>query len=161
MISGLYPLTKAVEKAVAILDDARIRIQANMAKRYRTSNGERWIDASGRSSKAFKVDTDNRVTRLVYDGSDVAPFNSIENGTNVMPEPKELQQWYEEKFGEELGYDSAARMALKIGEKGTERFREPQNWVVTPVIEEAADTLSRELVDEMTDDIYNFLKNDK
>lgn len=156
MISGLYPLTKAVEKAVAILDDARIRIQANMAKRYRTNNGERWIDASGRSSAAFKVDTDNRVTWLMYEGSNVAPFHSIENGTNIMPEPKALQQWYEAKFGEELCY--ASRMALKIGREGTERYREPQNWVITPVIEEAADTLSRELVDEMTEDIYNFLK---
>lgn len=158
MISGLYPLTKAVEKAVAILDDARIRIQANMARRYRTSEGERWIDASGRSSKAFKVDTDNRVTRLVYEGGDVAPFNSIENGTNVMPEPKDLQRWHAEKFGEEICYRYAANIALKIGREGTERFRNPQSWVVTPVIEEAADTLSRELVDEMTEDIYNFLK---
>ena len=158
MISGLYPLTKAVEKAVAILDDARIRIQANMARRYRTDKGERWIDASGRSSKAFKVDTDNRVTRLVYEGSNVAPFSSIENGTNVMPDPKELQQWHEAKFGKEIHYKHAANTALKIGREGTERYREPQNWVITPVIEEAADTLSRELVDEMTEDIYNYLK---
>ena len=50
-----------IDLAAKILDECRARIQANMAKKYRTSKGERWINASGRSLAAFQVEVSERL----------------------------------------------------------------------------------------------------
>ena len=130
--------------AVKILDEARVAIQANMARRYRTSRGERWINASGRSSAAFQVeDKDGVYVRLVYKGDDVAPLKSIQYGTTGVPPISVIEQWQRDK-----GLEGVNPWAIRTNIKkrgGTERHVEPQDWVVGPVVEAAVDALNEQL----------------
>ena len=129
--------------AAKILDEARVAIQANMAKRYRTSRGERWINASGRSSAAFKVeDKDGVHVRLVYKGDDVAPLETIQYGTTGVAPVSVLSDWIKDK-GLDLNPWAVRTNIKKRG--GTERHVEPQDWVVGPVVEAAVDALNEQL----------------
>lgn len=130
--------------AVKILDEARVAIQANMAKRYRTSRGERWINASGRSSAAFQVeDKDGVHVRLVYKGDDVAPLDTIQHGTTGVPPISVIEQWQRDKGLEGINPWAIRTNIKKRG--GTERHVEPQDWVVGPVVEAAVDALNEQL----------------
>ena len=134
----------AIDTAAKILDEARARIQANMAMHYRTANGERWINASGRSSDAFKVevlDGGNRV-RLVYRGEDVAPLSSIQDGTTGIAPVAVLERWMSDK-GLDLNPWAVRANIKKRG--GTERHVTPQDWVIQPAIDEAMESLRRDL----------------
>ena len=132
----------ATDTAVKILDDCRARIQANMAKRYRTSGGERWINASGRSSAAFKVEVDGGTVRLVYRGDDVAPLFTIQDGTTGVAPVRVLAEWIADK-GLDLNPWAVRANIKKRG--GTERHFEPQDWVIQPEIDAAMEALRREL----------------
>lgn len=130
--------------AVKILDEARVAIQANMAQRYRTSRGERWINASGRSSAAFKVeDKDGVHVRLVYKGDDVAPLETIQYGTTGVPPISVIEQWQRDKGLEGINPWAIRTNIKKRG--GTERHVEPQDWVIGPVVEAAVDALNEQL----------------
>lgn len=127
-----------------ILDEARVAIQANMAKRYRTSRGERWINASGRSSAAFQVeDRDGVHVRLVYKGDDVAPLDTIQYGTTEVPPISVIEQWQKDKGLEGINPWAIRTNIKKRG--GTERHVEPQDWVIGPVVEAAVDALNEQL----------------
>ena len=132
----------ATDTAVKILDECRARIQANMAKRYRTSGGERWINASGRSSAAFKVEVDGGTVRLVYRGDDVAPLFTIQDGTTGVAPVRVLAEWIADK-GLDLNPWAVRANIKKRG--GTERHFEPQDWVIQPEIDAAIEALRREL----------------
>lgn len=133
-----------INLAVKILDEARVAIQANMAKRYRTSRGERWINASGRSSAAFQVkDKDGVHVRLVYKGDDVAPLDTIQYGTTGVPPISVIEQWQRDKGLEGINPWAIRTNIKKRG--GTERHVEPQDWVVGPVVEAAVDALNEQL----------------
>lgn len=132
----------AKDTAVKILDECRARIQANMAKRYRTSHGERWINASGRSSAAFKVEVTDNAVRLVYRGDDVAPLFSIQDGTTGVAPVSVLAEWIEDK-GLDLNPWAVRTNIKKRG--GTERHFEPQDWVIQPEIDAAVEELRRQL----------------
>lgn len=134
----------ATDTAVKILDECRARIQANMAKRYRTSGGERWINASGRSSEAFKVEVsaDGNRVQLVYRGDDVAPLFSIQDGTTGVAPVRVLAEWIEDK-GLDLNPWAVRANIKKRG--GTERHFEHQDWVIQPEIDAAMEALRREL----------------
>ena len=137
-------MSAMIDTAEKILDEARARIQANMAMHYRTANGERWIDASGRSSDAFKVevlDGGNRV-RLVYRGDDVAPLPSIQDGTTGIAPISALERWISDK-GIDLNPWAVRANIKKRG--GTERHVTPQDWVIQPAIDEAMESLRRDL----------------
>lgn len=127
-----------IDLAAKILDECRARIQANMARRYRTSHGERWINASGRSSEAFRVEVYERRAALVYKGDDVAPLASLQTGTTGVPPVSVLSRWMEEK-GLDLNPWAVRTNIKKRG--GTERNFEPQDWVVAPEVEAAVDAL--------------------
>lgn len=129
---------ETIDLAAKILDECRARIQANMARRYRTSKGERWINASGRSSEAFKVEVSERRAALVYKGDDVAPLASLQTGTTGVPPVSVLSRWMEEK-GLDLNPWAVRTNIKKRG--GTERHFEPQDWVVAPEVEAAVDAL--------------------
>ena len=130
--------------AAKILDEARVAIQSNMARRYRTSRGERWINASGRSSAAFKVeDKDGVHVRLVYKGDDVAPLETIQYGTTGVPPVSVIEQWQKDKGLEGINPWAIRTNIKKRG--GTERHVEPQDWVVGPVVEAAVDALNEQL----------------
>lgn len=132
----------ATDTAVKILDECHARIQANMAKRYRTSGGERWINASGRSSAAFKVEVDGGTVRLVYRGDDVAPLFTIQDGTTGVAPVRVLAEWIADK-GLDLNPWAVRANIKKRG--GTERHFEPQDWVIQPEIDAAIEALRREL----------------
>ena len=132
----------ATDTAVKILDECRARIQANMAKRYRTSGGERWINASGRSSAAFKVEVDGGTVRLVYRGDDVAPLFTIQDGTTGVAPVRVLAEWIADK-GLDLNPWAVRANIKKRG--GTERHFEPQDWAIQPEIDAAMEALRREL----------------
>lgn len=144
--------------AVKILDEARAEIQANMAKNYRTSKGVRWIDASGASSAAFQVETSPIAVRLVFKGDDVAPLESIQYGYKGDSDIESLRRWREikERQGAE-GLPSAEVMQKRIKEIGTERFNEPQEWVINPVVEKAVETLREQLPREAVRAVKNLL----
>lgn len=137
-------MSSMIDTAAKILDEARARIQANMAMHYRTAKGERWIDASGRSSEAFRVevlDGGNRV-RLVYRGDDVAPLPSIQDGTTGIAPISVLERWISDK-GLDLNPWAVRANIKKRG--GTERHVTPQDWVIQPAIDEAMESLRRDL----------------
>ena len=132
----------AIDTAIKILDEARARIQANMSMHYRTEGGERWINASGRSSDAFKVERDGDKVMLVYRGDDVAPLSSIQDGTTGIAPVAVLERWMSEK-GLNLNPWAVRTNIKKRG--GTERHLEPQDWVIQPAIDEAMESLRRDL----------------
>lgn len=153
------------DTAVKILDECRARIQANMAKRYRTAKGERWINASGRSSEAFKVEAEtgdfglSASVRLVYRGDDVAPLDSIQYGTTDVPTVEEAARWRAEK--ERSGAKSLpSPRAIVEGIRrrgGTERHNEPQEWVVGPELAAAEDALRDQIAEPFLQDVRNFI----
>lgn len=132
----------AIDTAANILDEARARIQANMAMHYRTASGERWINASGRSSDAFKVERDGDRVLLVYRGDDVAPLSSIQDGTTGIAPVSALERWISDK-GLDLNPWAVRANIKKRG--GTERHVTPQDWVIQPAIDEAMEALRRDL----------------
>lgn len=151
---------ESIDLAHTILDEARTQIQANMALHYRTTKGERWINASGRSSAAFQAirEGENRVL-LVYRGANVAPFESIEHGSTEPPTIDEAASWREAKeaSGAE-GLPNPESIVLNIEARGgTERHFEPQEWIVTPVVEAAVLALNEQLPKIAVKDIKNKL----
>lgn len=137
-------MSGTIDLAVKILDEARVRIQANMAMHFRTSRGERWINASGRSSAAFQVeDKDGVHVRLVYKGDDVAPLDSIQHGTTGVPPVSVIEQWQRDKGLEGINPWAIRTNIKKRG--GTERHIEHQDWVIGPVVEAAVDALNEQL----------------
>lgn len=150
----------SVDIIAKILDEAREAIQVNMATRYRTSSGEtRWVNASGRSSAAFQVERYDGGVRLVYEGADVAPLESIQEGQDGsdMPTIAELQRWWKSKTGEELDEQRARAILVRIASHGTERWNEPQGWIIDPVVEAAADRIAREASAAYLKDITTML----
>lgn len=145
----------AKELAAAILDEARVQIQANMAVHYRTIKGERWINASGRSSEAFMVEVDGNHARLVYRGEDVAPLETIQDGTDEVPTIQEAASWREAKtrIGA-IGLPSPHGIVKGIEKSGgTERYHEPQDWIIGPVVETALQALNEQLPQQLVKDI--------
>ncbi len=153
------------DTAAKILDEYRARIQANMAKKYRTAHGERWINASGRSSEAFKVETEtgdfglSASVRLVYRGEDVAPLDSIQYGTTDVPTIEEAARWREEKERSGArGLPSPRAIVEGIRRRGgTERHHEPQEWVVGPELAAAEDALRDQIAAPFLQDVRNFI----
>lgn len=148
---------EALDLAVKILDEARTQIQANMALHYRTKKGERWVNASGRSSNAFQVVTDENHAQLIYQGDNVAPLETIQGGTDEEPDAADIMRWHSEKFGEEISEESAQRIADKIGREGTERWQENQDWIITPIVETAAQALVDQIGAAYIKDLKTFL----
>ena len=154
-----------IDLSAKILDECRARIQANMARHYRTSRGERWINASGRSSEAFKVETEagdfglSASVRLVYRGDDVAPLDSIQYGTTEVPTLAEAGRWREEKIRSGAkNVPSAKAIVEGIRRRGgTERHFEPQEWVIGPELEAAVDALRDQISEPFIQDVRNFI----
>lgn len=145
------------------LDECRLRIVANLGKEYRLQNGEvRIINASGRSAKAFKVvQVGDNSFRLVYQGADVAPFDSLEYGHNERPQVEDIIRWSAEKFGEPFNDRKAMYVAEKISRVGTERYREPQEWVLTPEILETTTEIRENIGSLLRGEITTFLFSEK
>lgn len=133
-----------IDLAVKILDECAVKIQANMALHYRTSNGERWINASGRSAEAFKVENVCGISvRLVYRGDDVAPFDTIQYGTKGIPPIAVIKSWQKDKGLEELNPWAIRTNMKKRG--GSERLYAPQDWIINDPVLEAVKQLNEQL----------------
>lgn len=155
-------MLKAADLAANILDEARAHIQANMAQHYRTINGERWVNASGRSSAAFQVERGTDSVKLIYRGDDVAPLSSIEYGTEEVPSLEEAERWREDKIKSGATNVPSAKAIVRSIELngGTERYREPQEWIISPVIETAVLALHDQLRGAALEDIkFNLFQN--
>lgn len=142
--------------AVKILDEARAQIQANMAQHYRTGKGERWVNASGRSSEAFQVVEEEGRVRLVYRGDDVAPLETIQYGTTGVPPISVIEQWQIDKGLEGINPWAIRTNIKKHG--GTERHVEPQDWIVNPVIDMAVQALNEQVPEAITKDITQLIQ---
>lgn len=146
--------------AAKILDEARARIVENMRKHYENEDGaERWVTASGRSARAFSVEVDGSIIRLVYEGGDnVAPLESLERGYKGDADPSDLMEWYRVKTGGiEVSEATAAGWAGRIRDEGTERYRHPIDWIFSPVIQDAAEKLAEELPTVAIGEIYRII----
>lgn len=148
----------ARDVAVKILDEARVQIQANMAQHYQTANGERWVNASGRSSEAFQVVEEDGRVRLVYRGDDVAPLSTIQHGTTGIPPISVIEKWMGEKgiFPPDLSPWAIRTNMKKRG--GSERHHEPQDWIINPVIDMAVQALNDQLPLAITKDITELIQ---
>lgn len=151
-------MEKGEELATKILDEARAAIQANMAVHYRTKYGERWVNASGRSSAAFQVVTEEGHVRLVYRGSDVAPLETIQWGYKGEADLQKLEEWKSIKEAQgAIGIPPARKVQERIERDGTERYADEQDWIISPVISLATqalrDQLPKAIVQDITDNI--------
>ena len=147
---------EARDLAFKILDEAREQIQANMAAHYSTSNGERWINASGRSSAAFQVVEEDGHVRLVYRGEDVAPYNTLEEGTTGIPPISVIEDWQKEKGV----LTDVSPWAIRTNMKkrgGSERLHDPEYWIITPVVNEAVEALKEQIPRAMIKDIKKMI----
>lgn len=150
----------AKDVAVKILDEARAQIQANMAKHYRTAKGERWVNASGRSSEAFKVEVSEGHVRLVYQGEYVAPLETIQYGSTDIPTLQEAASWREEKTRSGASnLPSPEGIVSGITRRGgTERHEEPQTWIVDPPVDVAVEALRNALPPAFVKDFRDMLQ---
>lgn len=141
---------KAIELAAAILDEAKTQIQANMAHHYisRYNKKDRWVNASGRSSEAWRVEVEGNKARLVYEGDDIAPLQSIQDGTTEVPSVEEAAEWREAKIrsGADDTIPPPEEIVAIITERpGTERYQANEDWIVSPVV----DTAVQAIVDQI------------
>lgn len=144
----------AKDLASAILDEARVQIQANMAQHYNTSYGERWVNASGRSSEAFRVEEDEHAVRLTYKGDGIAPLETIQYGTDEAPTLQEAASWREAKIRSGADNLPSPYAIVKVIEAcGTERFLDNQDWIIGPVVDTAVQALNEQLPSAIVKDI--------
>ena len=144
-----------------ILDQCREQIVANMYRHYQTIHGERWVTASGRSAAAFKVESDENSVRLVYSGSDIAPLDSIEYGSGDIPSLDTAERWRQEKMMSGAANIPSAVGIIKgiIRRGGTERYNEPQPWILSEPVAAAVDDIRENIGAFATTMINDIIKN--
>lgn len=150
------------------LERAKEQIQANMA-----SKG---INASGRTSKSFRVERYDGGVRLVMGGTGqrTAPLQTLEVGrppgnvpggfvttkAGVRDVSKTFKwiliQWAKEKGLGDIGWGAATMMGRKIAEQGTNRHSHPED-VYSSVVLETADTVAKDAVKAITIHIHEQL----
>lgn len=135
------------EKVVAILEQAKVEIQ----QRMEVEN----INASGRSSRSFRVERYEGGVRLVYGGKDTAPFGTLEVGRPGGNVPGGfrttkagirdvsntfkaiLVRWAEEKGIADFGWGRATMLGRRIAEQGTLRHMQPVDIYTSIVMQTA------------------------
>lgn len=150
------------ENIVQILTQCKAEIQANMA-----SKG---INASGRTSAAFKVEQTADSIALVLDRSGrVAPLETLEIGRPAGKVPRGfyyiIKQWTHEKnlpFNNETARQRFAYFtARKIADKGTKRHKQHINVYSMPVqkarksIEESVNFFVSSMIKQATNNFSN------
>lgn len=152
---------------VAILEKAKEDIQARMA-----SEG---INASGRSSRSFRVEQYETGVRLVYGNPDTAPLSTLEigrpagnvpggfrmtrNGTLDVSNTFKaiLIQWAKDKGIADFGWGRATMLGRRIAEQGTLRHMQPVD-VYTSIVMDAANHVKRGAVAIVTGYIHEQLR---
>ena len=140
-----------VDKAAAIMEKAKAEIQAMMAAED--------INASGRTSKSFRVERYGSGIRLVMGGTGerTAPLETLEVGRPGGNVPGGfrttkagvrdvsntfkaiLVKWAEEKGIVGFGWGHATMLGRRIAEKGTIRHSRPVEVYSIPVMKAKAD----------------------
>lgn len=154
-------MAKIHDDVIMILDQCREQIVSNMLRHYPTANGERWVTASGRSAAAFKVEADEDRVRLVYRGSDIAPLDSIEYGSGDIPSLDTAERWRQEKTMSGASNIPSAYGIVKgiIRRGGTERYLDPQPWILSEPIDTAVDEIRDKIGSLATTMINDIIKN--
>lgn len=150
-----------------ILEKAKEQIQANMAAKD--------INASGRTSKSFRVERYDGGIRLVMGGADTAPLDTLEIGRPGGSVPGGfkrtkagvidvsntfkaiLVQWAKDKGIADFGWGAATMLGRRIAEKGTLRHENPTD-VYSSVVLDAADQVKGEVTVTITTMIHENLK---
>lgn len=165
---GIYaPLLDSV---VSILEDAKVEIQATMAAKD--------INASGRTSRSFRVERYDTGVRLVMGGTGerTAPLETLEIGRPPGNVPGGfrmtkagvldvsntfkaiLVRWAEEKGIAGFGWGHATMLGRKIAREGTERHRQP-TVVYTEAVTKARDEIMKTATVTVTDKLHEELLN--
>lgn len=154
-------MAKIHDDVTMILDQCREQIVANMYRHYQTIHGVRWVTASGRSAAAFKVEVDEDSVRLVYSGSDIAPLDSIEYGSDDVPSLDTAERWRQEKMMSGAANIPSAEGIVKgiIRRGGTERHIEPQPWILSEPIAAAVDEIRDKIGSLATTMVNDIIKN--
>lgn len=154
-------MAKIHDDVTMMLDQCREQIVANMLIHYPTANGERWVTASGRSAAAFKVEADDDSVRLVYRGSDIAPLDIIEYGSGDIPSLDTAERWRQEKMLSGASNLPRAEGIVNgiIRRGGTERYLDPQPWILSEPIDAAVDDIREKIGSLATTMINDIIKN--
>ncbi len=136
------------EQVVEILEKAREEIQARMEQED--------INASGRSSRSWRVEEYANGVRLVYGNPDTAPLETLEIGRPGGDVPggfrmtKDgvrdvsntfkaiLVQWAKDKGIQDFGWGHATMLGRRIAEQGTLRHQRPVD-VYTSIVMDTAE----------------------
>lgn len=161
--------TEIGEKMVGILEDAKQRIQDNLAAKD--------INASGRTSRSFRVERYDGGVRLVMGGTAerTAPLSTLEVGrpggnvpggfrvtkagiVDVSNTFKAiLVRWAAEKGIADFGWGAATMLGRRIAREGTNRHRSPED-VYTSVVMQTAETVKDGLRSVFTMSIHETIR---
>lgn len=151
-------MSEALDLAVKILDEARTQIQANMALHYRTKKGERWVNARGKSAEAFQVVKDETHAKLIYQGDDIAPLETIQGGYKGDVSVDVIEQWRLDKIASGAqGIPPAEYIVQTIKEFGTERYIKNEDWIINTAVDLATSDIMEKIGAEYIKDLKTFL----
>ena len=144
---------------IEVLEEAKQRIQDNMAAKD--------INASGRTSRSFRVERYNGGVRLVMGGTGepIAPLETLEVGRPAGPIPSNmtdiLVQWSRDKgipFDRESQRRSFAYLlGRRIEREGTLRHMHNED-IYTTVVMDTAESIVREVTVAVTKKIHEQLR---
>lgn len=155
-----------LDRVEGILDAAREEIQGEMARKD--------IDASGRTSRSFRVERYDGGVRLVMGGKDTAPLETLEVGrpggnvpggfrttkAGVMDVSNTfkaiLVRWAKEKGIAGFGWGHATMLGRKIAREGTDRHTHP-TVVYTEAVTKARDEIMKTATVTVTEKLHEEL----
>lgn len=155
------------EQIVALLEKAKAEIQTRMEQED--------INASGRSSRSFRVVRYDGGVRLVYGGADTAPLGTLEVGRPAGNVPGGfvmtkagvrdvsktfkaiLIQWAKDKGIQDFGWGRATMLGRRIAEQGTLRHFQPVD-VYTSIVMQTAEKVKDGLRSVFTMSIHETIR---
>lgn len=155
------------DQIVALLERAKDDIQLRMEQED--------INASGRSSRSFRVVRYDGGVRIVYGGADTAPLGTLEVGrpggnvpggfvttkAGVRDVSKTFKailiRWAEEKGIADFGWGRATMLGRRIAEQGTLRHMQPVD-VYTSIVMETAERVKDGLRSVFTMSIHETIR---
>lgn len=163
---GIYSVM--IDRIAAVLESAKDEIQGSMAMQD--------INASGRTSRSFRVETYDGGIRLVMGGTEerTAPLETLEVGrpagnvpggfrttkagvTDVSNTFKAiLVRWANDKGISDFGWGAATMLGRRIASEGTRRNREPKE-VYTDTVLKTRDEIMKTASVTITDKIHKEL----
>ena len=154
-------------KIVELLEKAKADIQTRMEQED--------INASGRSSRSFRVERYPGGVRLIYGGTDTAPLDTLEVGRPGGNVPGGfrttkagvrdvsntfkaiLVQWAKDKGIQDFGWGRATMLGRRIAEQGTLRHMQPVD-VYTSIVMQTAETVKNGLRSVFTMAIHETIR---